>query len=184
MSTCSRADMRDIQGLPIPIISAEITTIPSARIVLFFFSCDKFPVVERKSGRAWDCKRHVENGSARREWIRERAKRRSVHADRAEIRKTTTGLFSSIRFELLSSRRALSIVVKNYFIIARSGGFGCSPGAGLRGCERVRTEEGASRKRNMRGRTSVLHHPRFYDLLILRKSRCFEKPTQSELQDT
>lgn len=34
--------------------------------------------------------------------------------------------FSSIRFELLSSRRALSIVAENYFIIARSVGFECS----------------------------------------------------------
>jgi len=34
--------------------------------------------------------------------------------------------FSSIRFELLSSRRALSIVAENYFIIARSAGLKCS----------------------------------------------------------
>lgn len=37
-------------------------------------------------------------------------------------------LFPSIRFELLSSRRALSIVAENYFIIARSAGFECSWG--------------------------------------------------------
>lgn len=34
--------------------------------------------------------------------------------------------FSFIRFELLSSRRALSIVAENYFIIARSAGLKCS----------------------------------------------------------
>ncbi|KAL0116930.1 hypothetical protein PUN28_010068 [Cardiocondyla obscurior] len=34
--------------------------------------------------------------------------------------------FSSIRFELLSSRRALSIVAENYFIIARSVELKCS----------------------------------------------------------
>jgi len=54
------------------------------------------------------------------------AKRRSVHANRA-YGKRRPASFSSIRFELLSSRRALSIVAENYFIIARSAGLECSP---------------------------------------------------------
>lgn len=54
--------------------------------------------------------------------------------------------FSSIRFELLSSRRALSIVAENYFIIARSAGLECSSAGVLRGEkdeeEEMRTSEG------------------------------------------
>lgn len=60
--------------------------------------------------------------------------------------------FSSIRFELLSSRRALSIVAENYFIIARSAGLECSPlgSSGVVGRERggeKRREEARTGKR-------------------------------------
>lgn len=52
--------------------------------------------------------------------------------------------FSSIRFELLSSRRALSIVAENYFIIARSAGLKCS----RKGPARRRRESREVRKRD------------------------------------
>jgi len=69
--------------------------------------------------------------------------------------------FSSIRFELLSSRRALSIVAENYFIIARSAGLKCSRRGSAR--RRREPEGGANEKPNTR-RTIAPAIPRFIDL--------------------
>ncbi|XP_011697940.1 PREDICTED: uncharacterized protein LOC105455929 [Wasmannia auropunctata] len=73
--------------------------------------------------------------------------------------------FSSIRFELLSSRRALSIVAENYFIIARSAGLKCSRRGPVR--RRRGLERGADGKPSTRRMT--VQRPRFHDLLILRR---------------
>lgn len=78
-----------------PITSAWITRVSS---ILFFFD-DKFSVKGRKSrscGRARGYENEGERGKhwgTRRERDSGRAKRRSVYASRAEVRKTTTGLF-------------------------------------------------------------------------------------------
>lgn len=72
--------------------------------------------------------------------------------------------FSSIRFELLSSRRALSIVAENYFIIARSAGLECSPREG--NCrEKTRMGEWYGRERDCAQKNdhAVLAVPRFID---------------------
>lgn len=75
--------------------------------------------------------------------------------------------FSSIRFELLSSRRALSIVAENYFIIARSAGLKCSR-RGSAGRRRRGPERGADGRPSTRRTTSAAPAiPR--DLSILRK---------------
>lgn len=83
--------------------------------------------------------------------------------------------FSSIRFELLSSRRALSIVAENYFIIARSAGLKCSQ----RGPTRTRwgPEGGTDGKSGTRRMT--VQRSGFYDLSISRRTKArgrLEKP--------
>lgn len=88
----------------------------------------------------------------------------------AEVRKATGLFFPRIRFELLSSRRALSIVAENYFIIARSTGSECFR-------ERQRGERKRERERGLSAgqdcvqtrRNERAEAARFRDLLISRK---------------
>lgn len=105
-----------------------------------------FSIKGRKKGcvQAQDYEKHGERGKhwdTRRERNPGRAKRRSVYAAGRKYGKRRPASFSSIRFELLSSRRALSIVAENYFIIARSVGLKCSPlGGGMREGDEDRRE--------------------------------------------
>ena len=129
-------------------------------------------------------------GKERKEKRRRKRKRREERGDggasarsRRNYGKRRLAPFSSIRFELLSSRQALSIVAENYFIIARSVGFECS-------WEIHGTVERRRRKRKRRGPTeaaaatavaseeaegwcrrggTTVQPPRFRDLLISRK---------------
>lgn len=77
--------------------------------------------------------------------------------------------FSSIRFELLSSRRALSIVAENYFIIARSAGLECSPRGELQGEDENRRVVREGEREGPTRRRTTMQYSRFRDLLILRR---------------
>lgn len=72
--------------------------------------------------------------------------------------------FSSIRFELLSSRRALSIVAENYFIIARSAGLKCPLGGDLREGDEDRREARTGNRVREDTTSAAPAIPRFIDL--------------------
>lgn len=126
------------------------------------WTSDRCEGIEREEG-------HGGRDGGKREWRRGEDTGNSGSASVQPRRKYGKRLasFSRIRFELLSSRRALSIVAENYFIIARSVGLERSP-EGAQGSGTRPGEGGRGTGEGWRGGTTV-QPPRFRDLLISRK---------------
>lgn len=116
--TCSRILYTGHSKVPIMPGNELRQCHPRAQAALFFFD-DKFPVEGRKSGSHGRAP-VMKSIKGEEDWG-EQSAGAYMPAGR-KYGKRRPASFSSIRFELLSSRRALSIVAENYFIIARSAG--------------------------------------------------------------